>query len=1447
MALFHRSSRLPVNKTYSMNFKPLLFVILLGFSVSIMNAQDKPAVPTLTGTGEFKGETPPLRDIPAMSAAEYQLMKLQADKKLLNKKLRKRFYPFKATALPKGSDAVWQKTMGDAAVSNAPILNFDGQTSPYYPPDCNGAAGPNHYMQTINSTYAIYNKSGTLMAGPTNMNLLFGTVTGSGCNDGDPLILYDEQASRWLAVEFSICGANDYMLIAVSTTSDPTGTWYKYSFDVADMPDYEKFGIWQDGYYMADNNASSNDIYVFQRSVMLTGGTSPGMVAFDNPNRPSSIDGFMCIPPVDNDGAFAPAGAPGIFIAFNDDAIAGGSDQLWIYELAVNWTTPSSSTFGRVQQLAVSPFDSDFGNDWTNIAQPGTTQQLDAIPQVIMNVPQYRNFGTYQTIVCCHTVDVDATDHAGVRWYELRRGTQTSGNWTVRQQGTYSPDIHSRWMGSISLNGSGKIGLGYSVSSSTVYPGIRYTGQSSSAYNAASGIMDIPEEVIHTGSYAQTGYERWGDYSAMSVDPTDDQTFWFTTQYIGTGGARKTKIASFKFGNTPTVTTTAASAIAGTTATLNGMVNPNGLATTYYFQYGLTTSYGSQTTTTSAGSGTTAISVSANITGLVVATTYHYRLVGVNSDGTTNGSDLTFLTLGAAEVTTTAASAITQTTATSGGNVTSDGGSPVTARGVCWATTANPVASGNHTTNGTGTGVFTSSITGLSASALYHVRAYATNANGTYYGTDLTFTTTCGLVSSFPWNEGFENGGTIPACWTQEQVNSSGIYYTFITGSGNNNPVSAHGGTLNACLKDVTATDNKTRLISPQINLSGITGATLTFWHTQAVWTPDQDQLIVYYRTSTTGTWTALATYTASITSWTMETITLPGGTNDYYIAFEGNAKYGYGVCIDDVSITGNAPAQPIVTTTAVTSISPTTAISGGNVTSPGSSSVTARGVCWGTSANPAITGNHTTDGTGAGIFTSSLTGLSPSTTYHIRAYATNASGTSYGIDLTFITACGPVSSFPWNEGFENGGSIPACWIQEQVNSSGINWTFISGNGTINPVSAHGGNLNACLKDVTSQSNKTRLITPPFNLTSLISPQLKFWHVQSLYSPDQDTLIVFYKTSFAGTWIQLAKYSSNITTWTQETLNLPNTESTCYIAFEGNACWGYGVCVDDVSITGTAKILSVSPTNQNVTPPAGNTVFNVTSNTGWTASSNQPWCTVTNAGTGNGLITSVYLQNISTTPRVATLTVSVAGLTPVVTTVTQEGVVDKVLNLTLFLEGLFNGTTMNKAKNATGDQFAGTVADQITLELHHSASPYPIAGGPYTVNVNTDGTASVTVPASLGSSYYIVVKHRNSLETWNASPLSFSGASMSYNFTSAAGQAFGNNLKPVSGKFVIFAGDVNQDGIVDAGDLVSVDNGAANLISGYLASDVNGDGIVNLVDLELAGANATFFVAKLTP
>lgn len=190
---------------------------------------------------------------------------------------------------------------------------------------------------------------------------------------------------------------------------------------------------------------------------------------------------------------------------------------------------------------------------------------------------------------------------------------------------------------------------------------------------------------------------------------------------------------------------------------------------------------------------------------------------------------------------------------------------------------------------------------------------------------------------------------------------------------------------------------------------------------------------------------------------------------------------------------------------------------------------------------------------------------------------------------------------------------------------------------------------------------------------------------------------------------------------------------------------------------------------------------------------------------------------------------------------------NRTVTITAFLEGLYNGVTMNKAQNATGNQFPGSTADQLLVELHQSVTPYGLVAGPYTVNLSTTGIASFTIPAAFNSSYYLVVKHRNSIETWSSIPLAFNTSQIGYNFSTSAGQAFGNNLKPVDGKYLIYSGDINQDGLVDSSDMLTLDNDATAFTAGYISSDLNGDGISDSGDMILLDNNGAAFIAKVTP
>ena len=454
------------------------------------------------------------------------------------------------------TDPVLQEGPVDLNIPS-PIANFEGvnNVNGVLPPDTNGDVGPNHYMQWVNLSFAVYNRSGTLLYGPAAGNTLWSGFGGvcSTRNDGDPIALYDQLADRWMVSQFALPGGSQgyHQCIAVSQTGDPTGAWYRYDFLISSnkMNDYPHFGVWPDAYYMSVNQFTNGiswggqGVVAFERDKMLLGQTAR-MVYFDLYAQDPNLGGML---PSDLDGAAPAAGTPNYFIEVDDNAWGYSPDQLQVWEFRVNWTTPSSSTFTRATTLGTAAFDSDMcGGSRSCIPQQGTTARLDAIADRIMYRLQYRNFGAYQTLVTNHTVDVNGADRAGVRWYELRN---TGSGWSIYQQGTFSPDATHRWMGSIAMDSAGNIALGYSASSSTMYPAVRYTGRLASD---ALGTLPQGEGTIINGTGAQThSAARWGDYSMMGVDPTDDCTFWYTNEYLQTTGSApwRTRVGSFKFPN----------------------------------------------------------------------------------------------------------------------------------------------------------------------------------------------------------------------------------------------------------------------------------------------------------------------------------------------------------------------------------------------------------------------------------------------------------------------------------------------------------------------------------------------------------------------------------------------------------------------------------------------------------------------------------------------------------------------------------------------------------------------------------------------------------------------------------------------------------------------------------------------------------------------------------
>lgn len=1214
-----------------------LSLLILTFWIQ---AQDVPVHPVFITEGRFLGISQPLKDLPVITEDDWTGMKSRAEYKRLNPKLQKREYPFAATALPKGADPVWQNSMGVTENSTNLIQSWDGQTSPYYPPDCNGTAGPSHYMQTINTTFAVYSKTGTLLAGPTNINTLFTGLPGATYNDGDPIVLYDEQANRWFVAEFSVSGSNDYMLIAVSTTPDPTGTWYKYSFDVADMPDYPKFGVWQDGYYMGTNNSTGPDIYVFERAVMLAGGSNPKMVGFDNPWRPTTIDGFVCVPPVDNDGAFAPAGSPGIFIAFNDDAIGGGSDQLWIYELAVNWNNTPASTFVRTQQINVAPFDSNFGNTWNNITQQGTTQKVDAIPQVIMNVPQYRNFGAYQTIVACHTVDVTGTDRAGIRWYELRK---TGSTWTVRQQGTYSPDAHNRWMGSIAMNAAGEIALGYSISSSTLYPGIRYTGQTQESYLAGNSTMDVPEVTIHTGQYSQTGSNRWGDYALMCVDPADDETFWFTTQYIGSGGSRKTKIASFQIGPVaPTASFTASTTLPclGQTVTFTDQSVGNPTSWQWTFTPNTVTFVG----------GTSATSQNPQVQFNAYGN-YTVSLTATNAVGSNTSTQNNYIQVNTANADFTA----NPTTVVVGYSTTFTDASTCSVSSWSWdfgsgASPATATTQGPHTVTYTTTGQKTVSLTvngNINKTKNNYINVISDNINmqnGTIYTCSGNFYDPGGPSASYSNNQDFTltfypatPGNSIRVTFTSFSLEaSSTCAYDYLK--------IYNGPTIASPLIGTYCGTN-----SPGIVTANNADGALTFvFHSDA--------------SVTAAGWVA--------TIACVSTVTVPN------------------------------PASLMATATSPTQIDVSWALNANNdnvllVWSPNTT--------FGTPVNgTTYTPGSTLPGGGTVLYagnntTYSHTGLTPVTTYYYKAFSYNSSNIySSGITANATTQAVTLAVTPSNQ------NVPAAAGNTTFNvSSNGNWTATSDQTwcTVTPSGSGNGTLTATYTENTAITPRIATIT----VTAAGAPPVAVTVTQAGAAPTLSVTPSNYNVTPPAGYVDFTVTSN--TSWTAAsnatwcTVSPPsgNGNGVLTAVYEENTTIYQRVATITVTASGVPPVnvtvtqaaagpyLSVIPQNQNVAATAGSTSFNVSSNTSWTATSNQTWCTVTPSGTGNGSLIATYTENTSTTQRIAEITVVAPGVTPVVVTVTQAGATPtlSVIPDNQNVSASSGSTTFNVSSNTT--------------------------------------------------------------------------------------------------------------------------------------------------------------------
>jgi hypothetical protein len=417
--------------------------------------------------------------------------------------------------------------------------NFDGLGQGAYgfsdtsaPPDTNGAAGATQFVEWVNTSFAVFDKtSGTLLSGPAAGNTLWKRFGGpcEASNSGDPIAQYDKAANRWVLAQPVFSPPFKYC-VAVSTTSDATGTYHRYALPMSNFPDYPKLGVWRDGYYVSFNMFSGNTFVgakacALPRSAMLAG-TAAKAVCFQ---LSSSFGGLL---PSDLDGKTAPpSGEPDFYLNF-------GANSLNLWRFHVNFATPSLSTFTGPVKIPVAAFTPACSGG-ACIPQTGTKQLLDSLADRLMYRLAYRNFTTHESLVVNHAVG----SPSAIRWYEVR---SPNGTPVVFQQGTFRPDSKYRWMGSIAMDKVGNIAVGYSVSSSSIHPALRYTGR---VPTDALGTLEAEATIINGTGSQLTNLNRWGDYSSMSVDPVDDCTFWYTNEYLRANGTFNwsTRIASFKF------------------------------------------------------------------------------------------------------------------------------------------------------------------------------------------------------------------------------------------------------------------------------------------------------------------------------------------------------------------------------------------------------------------------------------------------------------------------------------------------------------------------------------------------------------------------------------------------------------------------------------------------------------------------------------------------------------------------------------------------------------------------------------------------------------------------------------------------------------------------------------------------------------------------------------
>jgi len=508
--------------------KKLLLCLIAVLCIKIMHAQQvtlhNPEVVPLT----FEGLSIPLSQAPEWIPTAEDLNMPPVERGESPSEENPIPVQFNPNAQPKGADPALQTDYSNLRTTSATVLsNWAGLANANVnPSDNNIAVGPNDVVQMCNNSTStsirIWDKTGTVLVS----NKLVKTIT--NVNDcGDPNILYDQQADRFVLVVLYSCSlSNKKLIICVSQTNDPTGSWYVYSLKFNNgFPDYPKIGVWGNSYFITTNSTTPT-VWALDRTKMLAGSAFTTVQKFTMTNLPTI--NIEAPSPVVVTGTQTPTG-PALMMRYTDDGWGSSipNDHLEIYKVTIDWTNSANSTMTGPTNLVTNSINTSLCGSYNTqkcIPQSGSTTKLDPLLHFLMDKVKYRKFSDHESIVCSCTCNADGNGTAGIRWYELR--TDVNGNWYIYQQSTYQPDAAYRFMPSITINDDNSIALGFNKSSSTTDPSQSFTGRADAD---ALGSMTISELTPVAGSHANGSY-RYGDYNGMVTDPSDN-SFWLTTNY----------------------------------------------------------------------------------------------------------------------------------------------------------------------------------------------------------------------------------------------------------------------------------------------------------------------------------------------------------------------------------------------------------------------------------------------------------------------------------------------------------------------------------------------------------------------------------------------------------------------------------------------------------------------------------------------------------------------------------------------------------------------------------------------------------------------------------------------------------------------------------------------------------------------------------------------------